>query len=92
MEKDSLYRADQINIISNGVSRRGMQNVQIHIDNSDLTEKDAVLTIFNPTPFARKEILSVNIDMPNNMDYDGFSIQVRKGILPGEFCIFVKNK
>ena len=79
MEKDSLYRADQINIISNGVSRRGMQNIQIQIDNSDLTEKDAVLTIFNPTPFARKEILSVYIDMPNNMDYDGFSICTPEG-------------
>jgi len=79
MEKDSLYRADQINIISAGVARRGMQAVQLSIDNSDLLEKDSVITVFNPTPYARREVISLFIDLPENMGYDAFSIQTLQG-------------
>ncbi|MCK4828683.1 hypothetical protein KA005_73815, partial [bacterium] len=79
MEKDSLYRTDQINIISAGVARRGMQSIQLNIDNSDLTEKDSVLTIFNPTPFKRREVISILIDLPENMGYKAFSIQIPQG-------------
>ncbi len=79
MEKDSLYRADQINIISAGVARRGMQAIQLKIDNSDLAEKDAVLTVFNPTPFTRSDVISVLIDLPENMEYKAFSIQTPQG-------------
>ncbi len=79
MEKDSLFRFDQINIISEGLTRRGMQAVQIQIDNSDLTEKDAVLTVFNSCPFPRKGVVSCYVDMPQNMDYEAFSVQTPDG-------------
>lgn len=79
MEKDFLYRADQINIISAGVARRGMQSIQLNIDNSDLTERDSVLTVFNPTPFPRRDVISCLIDLPENMGYEAFSIQTPQG-------------
>lgn len=74
MEKDSLYRADQICIISAGLARRGMQAVQIAVDNSDLSEKDAALTVFNPCPFPRRSVVSCYLDMPANMGYEAFRV------------------
>ncbi|MCC6699593.1 MAG: hypothetical protein IT365_28465 [Candidatus Hydrogenedentes bacterium] len=79
MEKDSLFRFDQIDIISEGLARRGMQAVQIQIDNSDLSPKDSVLTVFNPCPFPRSGVISAYLDMPANMGFDAFSIQTPDG-------------
>jgi hypothetical protein len=79
MEKDSLYRADQICIISEGLARRGMQAVQINVDNSDLDARDAALTVFNPCPFPRKGVVSCYIDMPAGMGYEAFSVRTPDG-------------
>jgi alpha-mannosidase len=79
MEKDSLYRADQVSILSEGLARRGMQAVQIKIDNSDLSPRDSVLTVFNPCPFPRGGVISCYIDMPDKMSYDAFSIRTPNG-------------
>lgn len=79
MEKDSLYRFDQVDIISDGLARRGMQAVQIHIDHRDLTPRDSVLTVFNPCPFPRRGVVSCYVDMPANMGYEAFSIQTPDG-------------
>ena len=79
MEKDSLFRFDQINIISEGLARRGMQAVQIKIDNSDVSPKDSVFTVFNPCPFPRKGVVSAYIDLPAGMGYEAFSIQTPDG-------------
>ncbi len=79
MEKDSLFRFDQIDIISEGLTRRGMQAVQIAIDNSDVSPKESVLTVFNPCPFPRSGVISALIDMPANMDYEAFNITTPDG-------------
>jgi len=79
MEKDSLFRFDQVDIISEGLARRGMQAVQINVDNSDLTPRDSVLTVFNPCPFPRKGVISCYVDMPANMGYEAFSIRTPDG-------------
>lgn len=79
MEKDSLFRFDQIAIISEGLARRGMQSVQARIDNSDLSPRDSVLTVFNPCPIPRRGVVSAYIDLPQNMEYDAFSVQTPDG-------------
>jgi alpha-mannosidase len=79
MEKDSLHRFDHVDIISEGLARRGMEAVQIKIDNSDLAAKDAVLTVFNSCPFPRGGVVSCYIDMPAGMGYDAFSVQTPDG-------------
>ncbi|MBN1348493.1 hypothetical protein JXJ21_03725 [candidate division KSB1 bacterium] len=83
MEKDSLFRFDQSSMISDGLTRRGMQDVQINIDNSDLDAKDAVLTVFNSCPFPRKGVISCLIDMPAEMGYEAFSVQSPDGKFAG---------
>jgi len=79
MEKDSLFRFYQIAIISEGLARRGMQSVQARIDNSDLSPRDSVLTVFNSCPFPRRGVVSAYIDLPQNMEYDAFSVQTPDG-------------
>jgi mannosylglycerate hydrolase len=87
MEKDSLFRFDQINMISDGLARRGMQAVQINIDNSDLDAKDAVLTVFNSCPFPRTGVISCLIDMPAEMGYDAFSVESPEGDYVGRLQV-----
>lgn len=74
MEKDSHFRFDQIDTISQGLTRRGLQAVQAAIDNSDLTPKESVLTVFNSCPFPRSGVISCYIDMPQNMGYEAFAL------------------
>jgi alpha-mannosidase len=64
-----------------------MQAVQIQIDNSDLTAKDAVLTVFNACPFPRSGVVSCYVDMPANMGYDAFSIQTPDGKKTGRLQV-----
>jgi len=79
MEKDVIHRADQIDLIAEGVARRGMGAVQARIDNSGLSDKDAVLTVFNPSPFPRKGVVSCLVDLPDKTGYENFSVQTPEG-------------
>ena len=79
MEKDSLYRFDQIDIISEGLARRGMEAVQIRVDNSDLPAQHSVVTVFNPCPFPREGVISCLLDMPSGMGYEAFRLQSPDG-------------
>lgn len=79
MEKDSLHRFDQVDIISEGLARRGMQAVQIKVNNGDLSSKDIALTVFNSSPFEQRGVISCFIDMPSGMGYEAFSVQTPDG-------------
>jgi len=79
MEKDMIYRFDQARIISDGIARRGMQAIQKRIDNSDIDIHDAVLTVFNPCPYPRSEVVTVYLDLPDKCGYEGFSIRDIQG-------------
>lgn len=79
MEKDSIFRFDQINIIAEGLSRRALEAIQIQVDNSDLDVKDTAITVFNPCPFPRKAVISCLVDMPDKMGYDAFALQTPDG-------------
>jgi len=75
MEKDMHYRFDQAEIISDGVMRRGMAAIQKQIDNRDVDIYDAVITVFNPCPHSRSEVVSLSIDLPEQCNYEGFSLR-----------------
>ena len=79
MEKDMVHRFDQIDIISEGVMRRAFQAIQYRIDNSDIDQRDAVLTVFNPCPYERSEVVTAYVDLPDESGYDAFSIRDEKG-------------
>ena len=64
IEKDMHYRLDQSRNISVGLFRRSMQAIQKQIDNSDVKKDEIVLTIFNPSPFPRTEVVTAILDLP----------------------------
>ena len=75
MEKDMMYRFDQATIISQGVMRRGMSAIQKRIDNQDIDVHEAVITVFNPSPHPRSEVVTLLVDLPDKCGYEGFSIR-----------------
>ena len=83
MEKDMMYRFDQSTIISQGITRRGMSAIQKRIDNRDIDINESVITVFNPSPFIRSEIVTLTLDLPEKSNYHGFSIRdTEEQILP----------
>jgi len=74
MEKDAVSRAEQVSIISDGLMRRALQHVYSRINLSDVSPKESVLVVFNPSPFERQQVLSTYIDVPENMGYETFQI------------------
>jgi len=81
MEKDMMYRYDQALIISQGVMRRGMSAIQKRINNNDIDINESVITVFNPSPFPRCEVVTLQIDLPEKSNYKEFSIRDEKGEL-----------
>ena len=79
MEKDMHYRFDQAEIIAQGVMRRGISAIQRRIDNRDIGLRDAVVTVYNPTPRPRSEIVSLSVDLPDGCGYEGFSLRDPEG-------------
>lgn len=75
MEKDMVYRFDQCQIISRGLMRRGMSQIQRRIDNSDIDGDEAVLTVFNPSPYPRSEVVTCYVDLPDDSGYEAFSLR-----------------
>ena len=64
IEKDMHYRLDQSRNISEGIKRRALQALQLNIDNSDVPEEHVLLTLFNPSPFPRTEVVTAVLDLP----------------------------
>jgi len=75
IERDMSYRLDQVVNISRGVARRAMQQLQLMIDNSSLPEDEVALTVYNPSPFARTEVVTAYVDLPLDCGYQSFSIR-----------------
>ena len=79
MEKDMMYRFDQSEIISQGVTRRALSEIQKRIDNSDVDINEALVTVFNPCPFPRTQVVSFSIDLPDKSNYKSFSLRDKTG-------------
>jgi len=79
MEKDMLARGEQVNSFGSGLYRRALQTIQTRVDNSDLDAGEVALTVFNPSPFPRSEVVSVFIDLPDECGYEDFTIRDEEG-------------
>jgi len=79
MEKDMMYRFDQNEVLAKGIMRRGLSAIVKQINNNDIDINEAAITLFNPSPFVRSEIVTFSIDLPDNSEYIGYSIRDSKG-------------
>lgn len=79
IERDMYHRIRQVKNISRGLFVRALQHLQLRIDNSDAGEDDVLLTVFNPSPWARREVVTAAVDLPANAGYDAFSVRDADG-------------
>jgi mannosylglycerate hydrolase len=75
IEKDVLNRLDQSKNIAEGVMRRALGNIQVRVDNSDIREDELVLTVFNPSPVLRSEVVTAFVDFPDEMEMEYFTMR-----------------
>lgn len=74
IEKDMHHRLDQCMNISRGIKKRALQAIQKQIDTSHVDKKEVVLTIFNPSPYSRREVVSAVVDLPLQNGFENYTI------------------
>jgi alpha-mannosidase len=63
IEQDMMYRLRQVVNLANGVKKQALRQLQLQIDNG--TDPEAILlTVFNPSPWPRSEVVSACVDTP----------------------------
>jgi len=75
IERDMHARLDQVRNISGALTRRALQAIQRRIDNSDESPETILLTVFNPSPYPRSEVLTAFVDLPEELGINQFSIE-----------------
>ena len=66
LEQDSLYRLNQVIHLSNTLMRESMGSLQTRIDTSFASENEVVLSVFNPSPIERTEVVKAFVDIPES--------------------------
>jgi len=64
IEKDMLNRLQQVKNLSHSLFRRSLEAIQSRIDASTLPDGAVVVTVYNPSPFARSEVVTAVLDIP----------------------------
>ncbi|MGP8328767.1 MAG: alpha-mannosidase [Methanosarcinaceae archaeon] len=85
IEKDVLNRLDQVQNISHGLLRQGLQTLQLHIDNSNVPKNQVLLTVWNPSPTPRSEILTAYVDLPHGSELNEYSLWETQNDTPVEY-------
>lgn len=71
-ERDAVSRFEQVQGMANGVARRALQHLQLRIDTTYLQDDEMGLTIYNPSAFARTEVVTAVIDVDEALGYKDF--------------------
>ncbi len=79
LERDSHYRLEQVLGISNVVIDEALGQLQARIDNRSVAKGEIVITIFNPSPHKRTEIVEAFIDTPHSLDIPDFTLTDANG-------------
>lgn len=72
IKADVLYRIDQVKEICESLTTRAIQGLTAKVDTSSLEKDDIIVTIFNPAPYIRNEVVELVFDLPrseNVVDY-----------------------
>lgn len=68
LEKDAEYRLRQVVNISKFIRRDAMAFLQRLIANQSVKNDEIVITVFNPLPYERSEVVRAFIDIPENLN------------------------
>ena len=76
---DVSHRLDQVLDISQALGNRAMQELVKRIDTSDFTEEDILITVFNPLPYPRQEVMEAWVNVPDTTQHNVFDESVLTG-------------
>lgn len=65
IEEDMMDRLRQVINLSKGIVKKSLGNIQLRIDNSAFPGDTALITVFNPSPQPRTEVVSAVVDLPD---------------------------
>jgi alpha-mannosidase len=74
LERDALYRLDQVEAISDLVLDDALGSLLARIDNAEVGADEIVVTVFNPSPRPRTETIEVVLDVPHELNMPEFEI------------------
>jgi len=74
IEEDTMYRLRDVESVCNVVSCEALMHVQSQIDTSSLSEDGIVLTVFNPSPYARTETVEAYVDIPRELGFKAYGL------------------
>jgi len=79
LERDAHHRLEQVISISNVLTDEALGHLQARIDTTSLAKDDIVITVFNPSPYKRTEVVEAYIDTPYNLDMPDFVLEEIQG-------------
>ena len=74
IERDVLNRLDQARNISESVMRRAMGAIQMRVDNGKVPKDEILLTVFNPSPYERSEVVTAFVDLADELKYEYYTL------------------
>lgn len=92
IEVDMLNRLDQTINISKAVLNVSAQHIVTQIDNSEIKDDEIALVVFNPSPFARNEVVTSWLHIPEKLGFKGFEIVEKQSGKPVEFEIVQRGE
>lgn len=91
IEQDATYRLRDSISISDMIASESLYALQAKIDTSSLDKNAVILTVFNPLPFERSEVVSAFVDVAREIEGKGFAMEdfegnsVEFGIVPTNY-------
>ena len=74
IERDVMYRLDQARNIADGLKRRALAAIQLRVDNSSVAKEKIVVTVFNPSPYERSEVVTAFLDLDDKLGIEFFGL------------------
>ncbi len=79
IERDMLYRLDQVVSLSNTVFRDALQNLQRNTAGGSLPRNAILLVAYNPSPRLRSDVVDLVVDLPEELEFEHFDIVDMEG-------------
>jgi len=78
-EEDATARLNQVLALSQVVTEDSLGHIQSEIDTSDVEPGAMLLTVVNPSPFERSEVVTSFVDIPRELNMKRFTLVDDRG-------------
>lgn len=80
IEEDTMYRLRDVMSSANVVCSEALMAIQGEIDTESFGQDGVVLTVYNPSPYVRSELVTAHVDVPQELELKaGFGLEDDQG-------------